>query len=150
MEQDNLMEEIKELKISRISFIWNYVIGLFLLSYLLLSFVMINLSLTLTLFFILLILLFFLEPESIIVYYTYFMDPDNITEIKGVFTKTQVSIPYRSISGEKLSKGFVGRIFNYGNIIVTSSNNQINIRGIRNPEKLYRMIEEKLNKYRKE
>ena len=77
------------------------------------------------------------------------MDPDNITEVKGLLTKTQVSIPYRSISGERLRKSFVGRIFNYGNIIVTSPNNQINIRGIRDPEKLYRMIEEKLNKYRK-
>lgn len=144
------MEKIKELKISRVSFIWNYVIGLFLFSYLLLSVVTISLSQTLTIFFVLLILLFFLEPESIIAYYTYFMDPDNITEIKGVLTKKQVSIPYRSISGQRLSKSFVGRIFNYGNIIVTSTNNQINIKGIRDPEKLYRMIEEKLDKYRKE
>lgn len=77
------------------------------------------------------------------------MDPDNITEVKGILTKTQVSIPYRSISGERLSKSFMGRIFNYGNIIITSPNNEINIRGIREPEKLYRMIEEKLNKFRK-
>jgi len=143
------MEKIKKLKISRVSFIWNYVIGLFLLSYLLLSVVTIRLSQTLTIFFVLLILLFFIEPETIILYYAYFMDPDNITEVKGVLTKTQISIPYRSISGERLRKSFVGRIFNYGNIIITSPNNQINIRGIRDPEKLYRMIEEKLNKYRK-
>jgi uncharacterized membrane protein YdbT with pleckstrin-like domain len=96
-----------------------------------------------------LILVFFLEPEAIIIYHNYFMDPDNITEIKGLLTKTQVSIPYRSISGERLSKSFIGRIFNYGSIIITSSNNEINIRGIRDPEKLYRMIEEKLTKYRK-
>jgi membrane protein YdbS with pleckstrin-like domain len=143
------MEKIKKLKISRVSFIWNYVIGLFLLSYLLLSVVTIRLSQTLTIFFVLLILLFFIEPETIILYYAYFMDPDNITEVKGILTKTQISIPYRSISGERLRKSFVGRIFNYGNIIITSPNNQINIRGIRDPEKLYRMIEEKLNKYRK-
>ena len=78
------------------------------------------------------------------------MDPDNITEVKGILTKTQISIPYRSISGERLRKSFVGRIFNYGNVIITSSNNVINIRGIRSPEKLYRMIDEKLTKYRKE
>jgi uncharacterized membrane protein YdbT with pleckstrin-like domain len=78
------------------------------------------------------------------------MDPDNITEVKGILAKTQVSIPYRSISGERLRKSFVGRIFNYGSIIITSPNNEINIKGIRNPEKLYRMIEEKLTKFRKE
>jgi hypothetical protein len=78
------------------------------------------------------------------------MDPDNITEVKGILTKTQMSIPYRSISAEKLRKSFVGRIFDYGNIIITSPNNEVNIRGIKNPEKLYRMIEEKLTKYRKE
>jgi len=144
------MEKIKEFKISRVSFIWNYVIGLFLLSYLLLSVVTIRLSQTLTIFFVLLILLFFIEPETIILYYAYFMDPDNITEVKGILTKTQISIPYRSISGERLRKSFVGRIFNYGNVIITSSNNVINIRGIRSPEKLYRMIDEKLTKYRKE
>ncbi len=144
------MEKINKIKISRISFIWNYILGLFLLSYLLLSGATIRLPSTLTIFFIMLILLFFIEPEMVILYHTYFMDPDNITEIKGILAKTQVSIPYRNISGERLRKSFIGRIFNYGNIIITSSNNEINIRGIRNPEKLYRMIEEKLTKYRKE
>jgi membrane protein YdbS with pleckstrin-like domain len=143
------MEKIKKLKISRVSFVRNYILGLILLAYLLFSVITIQLSQTLTVFFVLLILLFFIEPESIIVYYTYFMDPDNITEVKGILTKTQLSIPYRSISGERLSKSFIGRIFNYGNIIITSPNNEINIRGIRDPEKLYRMIEEKLNKFRK-
>jgi uncharacterized membrane protein YdbT with pleckstrin-like domain len=144
------MEKIKKLKISRLSFIENYILGTFLLLYLFLSGVMTSLPQTLNILFITLILLFFLEPESIITYYTYFMDPDNITEIKGILTKTQISIPYRSISSERLRKSFVGKIFNYGNIIITSPNTEINVRGIRNPEKLYKMIEEKLTKFRKE
>jgi uncharacterized membrane protein YdbT with pleckstrin-like domain len=144
------MEKIKKLKISRVSFILNYILGIFLLSYLFISGAAIKLPQIINIFFIMLILLFFLEPESIISYYTYFMDPDNITEIRGILTKNQISIPYRSISGEKLRKSFIGRIFNYGSIIITSANNEINIRGIKNPEQLYRMIEEKLTKYRKE
>ena len=144
------MEKIKKLKISRLSFIGNYILGLFLLSYLFLSGFTVKLPPILTIFFIMLILLFFLEPEAIILYYNYYIDPDNITEIKGILTKTQISIPYRNISGERLKKSFIGRIFNYGNIIITSSSNEINIRGIRNPEKLYRMIEGKLTRYRKE
>jgi len=144
------MEKINKIKISRTSFIGNYILGFFLLLYLFISGAMINLPQILNVFFIMLILLFFLEPELIISYYTYFMDPDNITEVKGILTKTQMSIPYRSISAEKLRKSFVGRIFDYGNIIITSPNNEVNIRGIKNPEKLYRMIEEKLTKYRKE
>jgi len=144
------MEKIQKLKISRISFIINYVLGVFLLSYLFLSGAMMKLPQILTIFFVLLILLFFFEPECIIQNYSYFVDPDNITEIRGILTKTQISIPYRSISGERLRKSFIGKIFNYGSVIITSSNNEINIRGIRYPEKLYRMIEEKLNKFRKE
>jgi len=144
------MEKIKKLKISRVSFIVNYILGIFLLSYLFVSGAAIKLPQIINIFFIMLILLFFLEPESIISYYTYFMDPDNITEIRGILTKNQISIPYRSISGEKLRKSLVGRIFNYGSIIIASANNEINIRGIKNPEQLYRMIEEKLTKYRKE
>ncbi len=144
------MEKIKKLKISRLSFIENYILGTFLLLYLFLSGVMTSLPQTLNILFITLILLFFLEPESIITYYAYFIDPDNITEIKGILTKTQISIPYRSISSERLRKSFVGKIFNYGNIIITSPNTEINVRGIRNPEKLYKMIEEKLTKFRKE
>jgi uncharacterized membrane protein YdbT with pleckstrin-like domain len=143
------MEKIKKLKRSRLSFIGNYILGFFLLSYLFLSGAVIGLPQIFTVFFIMLILLFFLEPEAIILYHTYFVDPDNITEIKGILTKTQVSIPYRSISGEKLSKSFIGRILNYGSIIINSPNNEINIKGIRDPEKLYRMIEAKLTKYRK-
>lgn len=144
------MEKVKKLKISRLSFIENYILGTFLLLYLFLSGVMTSLPQTLNILFITLILLFFLEPESIITYYAYFIDPDNITEIKGILTKTQISIPYRSISSERLRKSFVGKIFNYGNIIITSPNTEINVRGIRNPEKLYKMIEEKLTKFRKE
>ena len=144
------MEKIKKLKISRVSFITNYILGVFLLLYLFLSGATLRLSQIFTVFFIMLILIFFIEPESVIEYHSYFLDPDNITEVKGILAKTQVSIPYRSISGERLRKSFVGRIFNYGSIIITSPNNEINIKGIRDPEKLYRMIEEKLTKFRKE
>ena len=144
------MEKIKKLKISRVSFITNYILGVFLLLYLFLSGATLRLSQIFTVFFIMLILIFFIQPEAIILYHGYFMDPDNITEVKGILTKTQVSIPYRSISGERLRKSFVGRIFNYGSIIITSPNNEINIKGISNPEKIYRMIEEKLTKFRKE
>ena len=144
------MEKIKKLKISRVLFITNYILGVFLLLYIFLSGATLRLPQIFTVFFIMLILIFFIQPEAIILYHGYFMDPDNITEVKGILAKTQVSIPYRSISGERLRKSFVGRIFNYGSIIITSPNNEINIKGIRNPEKIYRMIEEKLTKFRKE
>jgi membrane protein YdbS with pleckstrin-like domain len=139
--------EPTKIKTSRISFIWNYVIGLALISYLILSGV-VAISPIITLFLIFLILLLFIEPEAIIIYHTFFVNPDSILEVKGIFTKKKTAIPYQNISSEKLIKGIMGRILNFGDIIISGYGSEIKMRGIRNPEKLYKLVEKKIAMYK--
>jgi len=90
------------------------------------------------------VILLFLEPEGIIVYTRYKLDSDHVSEIKGIFIKKVTAIPYRAIADQRLKKGIIGRILNYGDVIITGSKIQIKIKGIRRPEILYKEIEKKL------
>jgi len=135
-------------KRSRRSFIWNYIIGIGLLFYLVLSGAILTLSLIWIYFFIALILIFFLEPEGILVYRYYLIEPDSVSEVKGILIKKKIAIPYRSIADERLKKGIIGRMLNFGDIIITGFKNEINFKGVKNPEKVYKMIEKKFAQYR--
>ncbi|MDI6825586.1 MAG: PH domain-containing protein [Candidatus Aenigmarchaeota archaeon] len=134
-----------KIKTSRRSFIWNYSLGIVLFLYLFLSGIVLVVPPLITLFFIFLICLLFIEPEALILYRTFFLDPEGVVEVKGILTKRKNAIPYQNISSEKLVKGIIGRIFNFGNIIIAGYKNEIRINGVTNPEKIYRIIEEKLN-----
>ena len=89
-------------------------------------------------------ILLFLEPEGIILYKSYKLDSDHISEMKGVLVKRTTAIPYRAIADQRLKKGIIGRILNYGDVIITGPKIQIKMRGIRRPEMLYEEIEKKL------
>ncbi len=130
---------------SRISFIGNYFLGI---SLLFLMFV-VNLTLTLpavvTYSLLIVAMLLFLEPEGIIIYKIYKLESDHISEIKGVFIKRRVDIPYRAIADHRLKKGIIGRVLNYGDVVITGPKIQIKMKGIRRPEKLCEEIENKLS-----
>jgi len=89
-------------------------------------------------------LIFFLEPEGIILYKSYRLGSDHISEIKGVFAKRITAIPYRAVADQRLKKGIIGRILNYGDVVITGSKTQIRMKGIRRPERIYEEIEKEL------
>lgn len=136
-----------KIRSSRISFVGNYFLGISLL------FLMFIVNLTLTLpavvvySLLIIAILLFLEPEGIIVYKRYKLESDYISEIKGVFIKRQIDIPYRAIVDHRLKKGIIGRVLNYGDVVITGPKIEIKIRGIRRPERLYKEIENKLSNF---
>jgi uncharacterized membrane protein YdbT with pleckstrin-like domain len=89
---------------------------------------------------------FFLEPEGVIIYTTYKLGTDYVSEISGIFVKNQIAIPYRNITDERLKKGVIGRIFGFGDIIVAGQKTEIKMKGIRKPERVYEEIEKKLTR----
>jgi membrane protein YdbS with pleckstrin-like domain len=143
-------EPVKEsiFRISRVSFMGNYIIGVVLLLYFFLSGLMFTVSTIITTFFLVLILIFFLEPEGIIANRKYIIDAENISEIKGVFTKKKLSIPVISVTGQSIDKGVIGRLLNYGDVVVSSHTINIKIKGMRNPERVYKKIETLLSNKR--
>ena len=138
----------KSFETSRRSFVINYFLGIGLLLYLFLSDAILTLSSWLIFFFLILISLFFIEPECVIVYTTYHLKEDNIMEVKGILSKKRTAIPYSSISNIVMKKSVIGRIFGYGNVLVNSfsGQNRIILRGIKHPEKTFKIVEKKIQK----
>jgi len=138
----------KSFKTSRRSFIINYFLGIGLLLYLLLSDAILILSSWLIFFFLILISIFFIEPECVIVYTSYHLKEDNIMEVRGILSKKRTAIPYSSISNLVMKKGVIGRIFGYGNVLINSfsGQNRITLRGIKHPEKAFKVIEKKIQR----
>jgi uncharacterized membrane protein YdbT with pleckstrin-like domain len=131
------------LRRSRRSFVYNYVIGIMLLSYIFLSDAFFTLDLALSFFFISLTFLFFLEPEAAIVDRCYNINENNIREIRGYLNKKRITIPYSSISNIVMNKSIIGRILGFGDIVVNSfsGNESIILKGIKHPEKILKVIE---------
>ena len=126
----------------------NYIIGVVLLLYLFLSGLIFTLSPIIITFLLVLILIFFLEPEEVIANRKYIIDAENVSEVKGVFSKKKLSIPVMNISGQSIDKGVLGRILNYGDVVVSSHTISIKIKGMRNPERVYNKIESLLSSKR--
>jgi uncharacterized membrane protein YdbT with pleckstrin-like domain len=133
-----------EIKKSRLSFLGNYLLGIFLLIFILIANLTIQPPLILVYFLLVIVLMFFLEPEGVIVYTTYKLETDYVSEISGILTKRQIAIPYRNITDERLKKGIIGRIFGFGDIIISGPKTEIQMRGIMKPERIYEEIEKKL------
>jgi len=89
----------------------------------------------------------FFEPEGVILYTTYNLETDYVSEMRGFFVKRQTAIPYRNIADERLKKGIIGRIFDFGDIIISGPKTEIVMKGIKAPEKIYKEIEKKLTRY---
>jgi len=133
-----------KIRTSRISFIGNYFLGISLLFLIYIANLTLNPPTIIIYFLFIIAILLFLEPEGIVVYTSYKLDTDHISEIKGIFVKRQIAIPYRAVADQRLKKGIIGRILNYGDVIITGPKTQIKMRGIRGPERFYKEIEKKL------
>lgn len=83
--------------------------------------------------------------------YTYEIDNAGIKETFVFFSKRETFIPYNNIIKIDLRKSFFGRMLNYGDIeVLSSSATKIVLKGIRNPENVYRKIKEMFEKHKKE
>lgn len=133
-----------KIRSSRISFVGNYFLGISLLFLMFIVNLTVNLPMIINYFLLIIAILFFLEPEGNIVYKSYKLESDHISEIKGILVKRITAIPYRAIADHRLKKGIIGRILNYGDVIITGPKIQIKMKGMRSPERIYEEIEKKL------
>jgi len=83
------------------------------------------------------------QPEWSRVTCLYIIDKEGITKIEGLIRKKRTTIPYRNITGVKLKKGIIGRILNFGNIEITSGREKLILKGISNPDQIYKRIKSK-------
>lgn len=138
--------DVINFKPSRTGFIGNYFLGFFLFMGLIAYDFTFSIPLLWKYVLSFLVLLLFLEPEFVILVTDYRLDSDKVTEIKGLITKKKTSIPYRNISQIIMRKGIIGRLLNFGNIVVVSSagpQNIIVLKSLKYPEKYLEIIEKK-------
>jgi uncharacterized membrane protein YdbT with pleckstrin-like domain len=141
------MEGVKKYRTARISFIYNYILVLLLITFL---FFLPSFNLGKLIFLaaaygaFLLIVLLLLEPEFMKTYRYYLLEEDQLSVIEGIFIRKKLSIPYEKITDTSVSRTIMGRVLNFGDVNVSGIRNDIVLKGMRNPIKVYREIQERI------
>jgi len=82
----------------------------------------------------------------------YVVTSHEIVKIEGILAKKRITIPYQSVANIKIHKSVLGRLLNYGTLHVTcvgQAGNDIVMKGIRNPDEVYGIIQNKIGLMRK-
>ncbi|MEM5793107.1 MAG: PH domain-containing protein [Candidatus Aenigmatarchaeota archaeon] len=77
----------------------------------------------------------------------YFIKEDSIEGEFGIIIKRRVIIPWKLVSQVSMRKNILGRIFDYGDILISTIGNDTSgmiIRGLKHPEKILNEIEERV------
>ena len=72
-----------------------------------------------------------------------------VSENRGIFRKTKTVLYNQTIVDVQVVQGVFGRILNFGDLYIRGYKNSIKMVGIRNPERIYKKIEENIERYLK-
>ena len=150
-------------KSSFVSFIGNYVICGLIILFLVLLFSEFNLvftfqpqtefqftsSLTI-LIAVLLIVILADEPFFERMMRTYIVTDEEVVKEEGIIRKKRIAIPLKNVADVTMDKGVIGRIFNFGNVVVKGMKTKLKMKGLKNPENVYELIKSKAGKALKE
>ena len=87
------------------------------------------------------------QPEWERLFKKYIITNNEIIKIEGILDKKQTVIPYQSVADVGITKSFLGRIVNVGTVNVRGfkEGGDIVLKGVRNPEEVQRIIQNKMN-----
>lgn len=150
-----------EIKQSRSSFLYNYVLIVLALVFFGLIVQQFNIVFILSpqnlselsktsivIFFVLLVGFLIEEPEIRRWFCTYKITNNEVIKVEGVIIKRRTMIPYQSVANVSVYKGVLGRILDFGDVDILGFKDHINMRGIREPEVFYRIINNKIARMR--
>jgi len=143
-------------KTSRMSYIPNYVLAVLAVVLVILIWPYIHVKVFFTtyadlipfgIFSAFLVLITFLIEEPTIeqLMRKYIVTNNEVIKIEGLIRKKRISIPHGNVSDIRVKKGVWGRIFNFGDVEVTGFRENIVMKGVRNPDEIYRLIENKVS-----
>lgn len=80
----------------------------------------------------------------------YVIKENELVKLEGIFRKKRYSFPWQSFANITIYQGILGRILNYGNLIITifGLNKPLIIKGVYNPKYLQNQMELKIAKRR--
>ncbi len=156
------MEDPKEiiLKPARIYFLGNYIIATLVTIFLLLLYLIFDMKFTLfpttqsDMISTLIILGIFgiaaamvEQPEWERFRIKFIVTMNEVMEYKGILNKERVILPYATVADIRVEKSVMGRILNYGTLSVSSfkAGSDMVMKGIRQPEKIHVMIQNRVN-----
>jgi len=139
------------MKSDRISFVLNYIIALslFFLFFLFVDKMGDDLRIVLGTVTAFMISFLVFQPEIERVYREYEILEDGVMMIEGIFTKKKIFLPYQGVADIMLRKGIIGRMLNFGDIIVQGFKKKIVIKGVKKPEIVYEKIRKKVEEKRR-
>jgi uncharacterized membrane protein YdbT with pleckstrin-like domain len=136
-------------KPSRMSFAVNYFLSIILILLLISLYKTLDLNQTKSAIIFLFILIFLIallvEPEIFKTGNSYIITNNEIIHTSGILSKKQIILKYSKIESIKINQGILGRIFDYGDIYINSNKNEIIMRGLKNVNKVYSIINEKFD-----
>jgi len=144
-------------KTSRISYLSNYVIASLLIILLSLLWPVLNIDFTflpktghqlfsyiVVMGFLVVIVYFFEEPAIERMIRKYVVTNSEVVKVEGLIRKRRIAIPHQNISSITVNKGIIGRLLDFGDVHVLGFKDEIKMKGIRDPEVVYRIIQNKI------
>ncbi len=77
----------------------------------------------------------------------FFVTMNEVMEYRGILNKERIILPYGTVADIRVEKSVMGRILNYGTLSVSSfkAGSDMVMKGIRHPEKVHVMIQNRVN-----
>jgi len=75
----------------------------------------------------------------------YIVTNNEVIKIEGILRKRRISIPHGNIADIRVKKGIWGRLFNFGDLEISGMKENISMKGIRNPDQVYKIVENKIS-----
>lgn len=88
---------------------------------------------------------FFEQPEMDRMFKYYVITNNDVIFREGVLNVNRVTIPLQSISNVDVCQSVLGRIFNFGDVNVMGFKNTIMMRGVPEPDVVYKIINNKIS-----
>lgn len=79
---------------------------------------------------------------------SYVITNTDVVRVEGILRKSRTIIPYQSVSNVTVYKGVLGRLLNFGDVNVIGFDAEISMKGVRDPDTFYRIINNKIARMR--
>jgi len=144
------------IKTSRVSYISNYFLVALVVALLVLVWPHLNLKIffasytdliPFAIFSLLVVTITFLmeEPSIEQVMRKYIITNNEVIKVEGLIRKKRISIPHGNVADIRVKKGVWGRLLNFGDLEISGMKENIVMKGIRNPDEIYKVIENKIS-----
>jgi uncharacterized membrane protein YdbT with pleckstrin-like domain len=86
------------------------------------------------------------EPIIAGMFRYYVLGENEIIQVDGMLRKKKFVLPYQGIADVRVNKGILGRILNFGDVEVFGFKDNVEMRGMVDPENIQRIVQDRMAK----